>query len=175
MLKKIACGCVVAAAAAGCSQMPGSSTSSSAPAPATKAAAPAPAPAPAAKSGARDGFDAAGNVVDATKVSCGDGPKIKGINDTEGEILGKPAPGSKFPLLKVGMGMKQATDLAGQPTDQGVYITGKAFIPFYFGGDRHRYEMAYKGWGRLVFAGESFSSGGNLICVINWPQDSGYR
>jgi hypothetical protein len=168
MLKKIAGGCLATLLAAGCSSMPGSSSSSS-PAAAT------PAPAPAAKSGARDGMDAYGNVVDASKISCGDGPKSKGLNDTEGEVLGRPAPGSKFPLLKIGMGMKQSTDLAGQPTDQGVYITGKAFIPFYFGGDRHRYEMAYKGWGRLIFAGESFSSGGTLICIINWPQDSGYR
>ena len=71
--------------------------------------------------------------------------------------------------------MKQATDLAGQPTDQGAYITGKAFIPFYFGGDRHRFEMAYKGWGRLVFAGGSLGNytGGYLICVINAANESG--
>ncbi|MEY4561552.1 MAG: hypothetical protein RLZZ618_829, partial [Pseudomonadota bacterium] len=66
----------------------------------------------------------------------------------EGEIVGTPAPNSKFTQLKFGMGMKQVTDIIGQPTDQGAYITGKAFIPFYFGGDRYRHELAYKGQGR---------------------------
>ncbi len=41
---------------------------------------------------------------------------------------------------------------SAQPTDQGGYITGKAWIPFYFGSDRARWEMAYKGKGRLIFS-----------------------
>jgi outer membrane protein assembly factor BamE (lipoprotein component of BamABCDE complex) len=61
---------------------------------------------------------------------------VKGINDWEGEISGKPAPGSKFTKLRIGMSMKQVTDLVGQPTDQGTYITGKAWIPYYYGSDR---------------------------------------
>ncbi len=168
MNNRIVAGLVVALVAAGCAQTRGTSSSSA------PAAAPAPAP---AASGPREGMNASGEVVDASKVSCGDGPKVKGINDTEGEILGRPAPGSKFGLLKIGMGMKQVTDLAGQPTDQGAYITGKAFIPFYFGGDRHRFEFAYKGWGRLVFAGGSIGdyTGGNLICILNAANESGYR
>ena len=75
------------------------------------------------------------------------------------------------------MGMKQVTDLIGQPTDQGTYITGKAFIPFYFGSDRYRYELVYKGWGRLIFAGGSMGniSGGNLFWIINSASEPGYR
>ncbi len=123
------------------------------------------------------GMNANGEVVDASKVEGGFGTKVKGINDTEGEITGKPAPGSKFTQLKIGMGMKQVTDLAGPPTDQGAYITGKAFIPFYFGGDRHRFEMAYKGQGRLIFAGGGIGdyTGGNLIWIIHSASESGYR
>jgi hypothetical protein len=173
MIKHIACGTALLLGAAGCSTVQNmTGSSSSAPAPAA-----APAPAPAAKSGVREGLTASGDVTDPSKVSCGDGPKVKGINDTEGEVLGRPAPGSKFPQLKVGMGMKQVTDIAGPPTDQGAYITGKAFIPFYYGGDRHRFEMAYKGWGRLIFAGGSLGnySGGNLLCIINYAADTGYR
>lgn len=74
------------------------------------------------------------------------------INGDEDEITGKSAPGSKFTQLKIGMPMKQVADLIGPPNDQGSYVTGKAFISFFFGGDRYRYEMAYKGQGRLVFA-----------------------
>lgn len=175
MIKQIAIGCAVVIGAAGCStvqNLTGSSSSST-----TTAAAPAAAPAPAAKSGVPAGMNAAGEVTDATKVECDAGQKVKGINDTEGSVIGKLAPGSKFGQLKIGMGMKQATDLAGPPTDQGAYVTGKAFIPFYFGGDRNRFEMAYKGWGRLVFAGGSIGNytGGNLICVINAANETGYR
>ena len=175
MIRQIG-GCAMVLGLAGCAQMQGGSGgSNSSPSPTSTAAAPA--PAPPAKSGVREGMTASGEVVDASKVSCGDGPKVKGINDTEGEILGKLAPGSKFDQLKIGMGMKQATDITGPPTDRGAYVTGKAFIPFYFGGDRLRYELAYKNWGRLIFAGGGIGnySGGNLTCIINAAKESGYR
>jgi hypothetical protein len=103
------------------------------------------------------------------------GTKVAGINGKEGEIVGKAAKNSKFTSLKMGMGMKQVTDIAGQPNDQGAYVTGKAFIPFYFGDDKHRFEMAYKGQGRLIFAGEAFGSNAYLIKIIHDSNDSGYR
>ena len=123
------------------------------------------------------GMNASGEVIDATKVESGYGQKVKGINDFEGEITGIPAPNSKFSQLQIGMGMKQVMDIAGPPTDQGAYITGKAFIPFYFGSDRSRFELLYKGQGRLIFAGGSMGdlTRGNLIWVINSATESGYR
>ena len=113
----------------------------------------------------------------APAASSGDTQKVKGINNWEGEITGKPAPGSKFTKLKIGMGLKQVTDLIGQPTDQGAYVTGKAWIPFYYGSDRYRHEMVYKGLGRLIFAGGSAGdySAGNLITIIHNAKESGYR
>jgi hypothetical protein len=137
----------------------------------------APAPVAAASGSAKPGMDARGNVIDASKVEAGSGRTVKGINDYEGEITGNPAPGSKFTRLQIGMSMKQATDIAGPPTDQGAYVTGKAWIPFYFGGDRHRYEMAYKGQGRLIFAGGSLGdmASGHLIWIIHSASESGYR
>jgi hypothetical protein len=133
---------------------------------------------PAADSGkAAPGMNSAGEVIDASKVEAGHGQKVKGMNDFEGEITGIPAPNSKFTQLQIGMGMKQVTDIAGTPTDQGAYITGKAFIPFYFGSDRHRFELVYKGEGRLIFAGGSLGnySGGNLIWIIHCATEPGYR
>jgi hypothetical protein len=102
---------------------------------------------------------------------------VKGINGWEGEITGTPAPYSKFTNLEIGMGMKQVIDMIGRPTDQGSYVTGKAWIPFYFGSDRYRHEMVYKGQGRLIFAGGSMGnySSGNLIWIIHNAQESGYR
>jgi hypothetical protein len=99
------------------------------------------------------------------------------VGDWEGELTGKPAPASCFTKLQIGMPMKQVTDTCGQPTDQGAYITGKAWIPFYFGSDRFRYELAYKAQGRLIFAGGSLTdlTGSHLIWVIYSANDSGYR
>lgn len=114
---------------------------------------------------------------ESPKSAADPGKTVKGINGWEGEISGKPAANSKFKALQIGMSMKQSTDLAGQPSDQGAYMTGKAWIPFYFGSDRHRYEMVFKGQGRLVFAGGSLGdyTGGNLIMIIHNSQEGGYR
>lgn len=113
----------------------------------------------------------------AAKAPAGDTQRVKGINNVEGEITGKPAANSRFTRLSIGMGMRQVTDLVGQPTDQGAYITGKAFIPFYFGSDRYRHEMVYKGQGRLIFAGGSAGdySSGQLISIIHNASEGGYR
>jgi len=122
------------------------------------------------------GMNAQGEVVDAKKVEAGFGQKIKGLNDWEGEITGKPVAGSKFSQLKIGMPMKQVLDLAGTPTDQGSYMTGKAWIPFNFGSDRYRHEVVYKGQGRLIFAGSAgFDTNAHLIWIIHSATETGYR
>ena len=104
-----------------------------------------------------------------------DAPKDKDVR--EEQVVGKPAPNSKFNKLKIGMGMKEVTDLIGPPSDQGAYITGKAWIPFYFGPDRYRHELLYKGQGRLVFAGGSVGdlSSGRLSRIIHNADERGYR
>lgn len=132
---------------------------------------------PATSSAGKPGMDARGNVIDSSKVEAGSGRTVKGLNDFEGEITGNPAANSKFSRLQIGMSVKQVTDLAGSPTDQGAYITGKAWIPFYFGSDRHRFEMTYKGQGRLIFAGGGMGdfSSGNLIWIIHSANEKGYR
>jgi hypothetical protein len=112
-------------------------------------------------------------VTDSRKVVEGEGCKVKGINDWEGEISGVPAPGSKFAKLKIGMGLQEAMDIAGQPSDQGSHLTGKAFIPFYRGSDRSRVELVYEKQGRLIFA-TSWGSPG-LIWIIHNPNEIRYR
>lgn len=115
-------------------------------------------------------------VADSTKVESGQGTMVKGINDWQGEISGVPAANSRFTKLKIGMSQKQVTDLIGEPTDQGAWVTGKAFIPFYFGSDRSRWEMVYKGQGRLIFSNQSgFGSGYYLTWVIHYANEGGYR
>ena len=69
----------------------------------------------------------------------------------EGEIVGTPAPGSKFAKVKLGMTLKQVEKLIGPPTTQWQHATGKIGIPFYYGPDRWVIKYAYKGEGNLTF------------------------
>lgn len=160
--------------AAGCAQTGGSKADSAAAAPAPAAGTAAAAPA-SGKIG--PGMNAQGQVVDTKKVEEGYGRKVKGVGDWEGEITGQPAPGSKFGQLQIGMGMQQAKDIVGTPTDQGGYVTGKAFIPWYFGSGKYRHELVYKGMGRLIFASpSSFDfANGNLVWIIHSASETGYR
>lgn len=88
-----------------------------------------------------------------------------------------PIPDSS-PLAKVkeGMGMKQVGDLMGQPTDTKEWITGKDFIPFYFGGDTARMIWYYKGVGRVTFSdtGLMGSEGYRVKKVEYDPNETGY-
>jgi hypothetical protein len=155
---------ILAVAMAGCAQTGRSD------APPAQASAPA-------KPTVASGMNERGEVVDSSKVAGGSGQKVKGLGNWEGEITGKPARNSKFTRLQIGMSMKQVADSIGQPTDRGAYVTGKAWIPFYFGGDRHRYEFVYKSQGRLIFAGGSLGdfTGGNLIWIIHNGNEPGHR
>ena len=165
---RIACIAALMASAAllgGCETVKSVTGTGSSPAPTPAGAAPAPAPAPAAKAPA------------PAPAPAGDTVHVKGVGDWEGDITGKPAANSRFTKLTIGMPMRQATDIAGQPTDQGAYITGKAWIPFYFGSDRYRHELVFKGQGRLIFAGGSAGdwSNGHLVWIIHNAAEGGYR
>jgi len=86
-----------------------------------------------------------------------------------------PPPASS-PLAKVQVGMTQreVQNILGPPTDENAYITGKAFIPWYFGRDRHRIAYFYKGMGRVVFAGGGgFSTIGRVSRVEYDPNEPG--
>lgn len=127
-------------------------------------------------SGPPPGMNDRGEVVDSSKVEAGSGKSVKGIDGWEGEITGKFSPHSKFKQLRIGMSLRRVTDLIGRPTDEGSYVTGKAWIPFYFGSDTARTELVYKNEGRLIFATSAgFSTGQHLIWIINNAHEGGYR
>lgn len=81
---------------------------------------------------------------------------IKAVKSADGlingEIVGIPAPGSKFDKLKIGMTLEQVENLIGRPNNTDSRITGKQYQPFYFGGDTQRTEAFYKGEGQLTFS-----------------------
>jgi len=101
---------------------------------------------------------------------------VKSIDGSfDGEIIGTPAPNSKFAKLQIGMRQRQVEDLIGRPNDEDGHITGKAFIPFFFGGDTHRIEAFYKDEGQLTYSPPHFGGTANvLIRIIVDPKASGY-
>ncbi|MGE4345535.1 MAG: hypothetical protein AB7F20_14895 [Geoalkalibacter sp.] len=94
-----------------------------------------------------------------------------------GGVVGNVPPGSKFAKISIGMSMQQVFDLIGPPTDTRAYVTGKSFIPFYFGSDGARSEALYKGEGRITFAGGSGIGGGahKVYRIIYDPSEGGYN
>lgn len=123
------------------------------------------------KTGVGPGMNGAGEVIDSSKVEDGWGVKVTGLNGVEGEITGKADKKSKFNKLRIGMSMRQVFDSIGGPSDEHQYQTGKAWIPFYGGGDMIRIEHIYGGVGRLVYTtASSFGSdmtGTRLMWIIH--------
>lgn len=83
---------------------------------------------------------------------------VKQEDAGEGEVVGKPASGSKFARLKTGLTLSQVEQMIGPPTRQWQHPTDKASIPFYFGPDRWVIQYAYKHEGVLTF-----NSGGEQL------------
>jgi hypothetical protein len=85
-------------------------------------------------------------------------------------------PNSPLSKIKEGMGMREVADILGQPNDQEGYMTGKAFIPFYFGSDVSRLVHYYKGLGQIYFSGGgAFGGGGRVTEIVYDPTEDGYR
>lgn len=91
-----------------------------------------------------------------------------------GQIIGNPAPGSKFDKLQIGMTLDQVENLIGKPNDTDSRITGKQYQPFYFGGDTQRTEAFYKGEGQLTFSNmHPDSAADTLIRIMVNPDATG--
>jgi hypothetical protein len=85
----------------------------------------------------------------------------------DGEIVGTPAPGSKFARLKIGMTMREVNAAIGAPDDLIRHETGKRWIPFYFGDDAQRMQALVKNEGCLTYTGGNvFGGGGNQLIKI---------
>ncbi|MDD2875351.1 MAG: hypothetical protein PHG21_17155, partial [Azoarcus sp.] len=94
----------------------------------------------------------------------------------DGEIWGKPARNSKFTSLQIGMSQSEVEDKIGRSSDMKSYVTGKAWIPFYFGTDGHRFETYYKGQGSLIYTGGGIGGGRGVLIGINHDaSEDGYQ
>lgn len=86
----------------------------------------------------------------------------------------KPAPpGSKLAKVTNGMSEAQVIEILGAPTSQQNYMTGKAWIPYYYGSDTSRMDYRYKGVGIVVFSRSRYSGGTKVIRVDYDPSEDG--
>ena len=87
----------------------------------------------------------------------------------EGEVYGNPPANSKWARLQIGMLQPEVERiLGGSSNDVRTMPTGKAFIPFYFGTDRYRYEVVYHGQGSVSYTGGSWGAGQGVLMMINY-------
>lgn len=143
------------------------SSTNNAPEAQPKAAAPAAAPAPVAAKPA----PAAATANNTTNAKSIDGKYT-------GEIVGKPAPNSKFAKLKIGMEMAEIQKIMGRAPDRSHgYESGKRWIPFYYGNDARRVQALYRGEGCLIVTGGNIWGGGagDLIQISVDPAGACYQ
>jgi hypothetical protein len=85
-----------------------------------------------------------------------------------------PPASSPLAKVQVGMSAREVETILGPPQDENAYMTGKAFIPFFYGRDRWRRAYFYKGLGRVVFAGSGgFSQSAHVQHVEYDPTEDG--
>ena len=83
-------------------------------------------------------------------------------------MYGTIPPGSKWSRLQIGMHQSEVERILGVTANIRAYVTAKAWIPFYFGGDSHRYEAVYAGQGSVAYTGGSFGGGQGILMMINY-------
>ena len=96
----------------------------------------------------------------------------------EAEASKYPPPPANSPMAKIEPGMREneVMKILGPPDDSKAYVTGKAFIPWYFGPDSTRFAAYYKGKGRVIFMGGNAWGGGRgkVVRVEYDPSEDGY-
>jgi len=65
----------------------------------------------------------------------------------------------------------EVRNIMGDASNANMYMTGKAFIPFYYGPDTHRTDWMYNGKGRVVFSRNRWSGALKVINVIYNPAE----
>lgn len=86
----------------------------------------------------------------------------------DGEVHGNIPAGSKWARLQIGMHQSEVERILGVTSNIRGYVTGKAFIPFYFGTDSHRYEAVYAGQGSVAYTGGGMGGGQGVLMMINY-------
>ena len=74
--------------------------------------------------------------------------------------------------VELEMPMGRVRELMGAPDDVQTAITGKAWIPYYYGPDTSRSDWLYQGQGRVVFSRNRYSGALKVIRVMYNPNDA---
>ena len=108
------------------------------------------------------------SAVNPPRPTAANGRIVKSMDGTfDGEIVGTPAPASKFAKLRIGMTMREVNAAIGTPDDLTRHETGKRWIPFYFGDDAQRMQALVRNEGCLTYTGGNvFGGGGNQLIRI---------
>jgi hypothetical protein len=84
-----------------------------------------------------------------------------------------PPAGTKLAKVAVGMKPEQVKEIMGDPTSETTYMTGKMWIPWYFG-PTHQTDWKYKGVGRVVFVNNRWSGRTQSVTRIDYdPAEAG--
>jgi outer membrane protein assembly factor BamE (lipoprotein component of BamABCDE complex) len=83
-----------------------------------------------------------------------------------------PPPGSPLSKVELGMNDAQVRNILGNPHNQNSYVTGKSWIPYYYGTDTSRTEWMYKGMGRVVYSRNRYSGTLKVIRIIYNPDET---
>jgi hypothetical protein len=84
-----------------------------------------------------------------------------------------PPAGSLLSKVSVGMDDTEVRKLIGEPTNVQGYVTGKQFIPYYYGPDTSRVDYKYKAQGRVVFTRNRYSGTLKVVRVDYDPSETG--
>ena len=77
--------------------------------------------------------------------------------------------GHPFSKVHDGMTDVEVRKVLGEPTSSKDYMTGKMWIPWYYGSDTSRQEWTYKGKGLITFSRNRYSGGLKVIKVTYDP------
>lgn len=93
-----------------------------------------------------------------------------GSSEAEAQAIPAPA-GSPFSQIQLDMNDERVRAILGAPDDVNAYMTGKAFIPYYYGTDTARTDWLYRGQGRIVFSRNRYTGSLKVIRVLYNPAD----
>jgi len=96
-----------------------------------------------------------------------------GGSETEAAANVPPPAGHKLAKVTLGMNDTQVRAIMGEPDQANAYMTGKAWIPFYYGPDTARSDWMYFGQGRIVYSRNRYSGGLKVIQVVYNPKETG--
>jgi hypothetical protein len=82
-----------------------------------------------------------------------------------------PPASSKLSKVQLGWNDEQVRAAIGAPDNVEGYITGKSFIPFYYGTDTSRSDGEYLGEGRVVFSRNAYSGTLKVIRIDYDPNE----